>query len=88
MEAKPDFGDSVGKWPKDKDHKDGPGPVKAACLSCRQKKAKCDGVKPVCGQVSLPISTCSNPLTPVRPQAARVYLHQVEARGCAQEAQS
>ncbi|KAL7424347.1 hypothetical protein Q5752_000029 [Cryptotrichosporon argae] len=26
------------------------GPVKAACLSCRQKKAKCDGVQPVCGQ--------------------------------------
>ncbi|ORX34355.1 hypothetical protein BD324DRAFT_653133 [Kockovaella imperatae] len=24
------------------------GPVKAACLSCRSKKAKCDGVKPVC----------------------------------------
>ncbi len=41
---------ATGKWPKDKDH--GPGPVKAACLSCRQKKAKCDGVKPVCGQVS------------------------------------
>jgi hypothetical protein len=30
----------------------GAGPVKAACLSCRQKKAKCDGVKPACGQVS------------------------------------
>jgi hypothetical protein len=28
------------------------GPVKAACLSCRQKKAKCDGVKPICTQVS------------------------------------
>jgi hypothetical protein len=41
---------ATGKWPKDKDH--GAGPVKAACLSCRQKKAKCDGVKPVCGQVS------------------------------------
>lgn len=27
------------------------GPVKAACLSCRQKKAKCDGVQPVCTQV-------------------------------------
>jgi hypothetical protein len=27
------------------------GPVKAACLSCRQKKAKCDGVKPICTQV-------------------------------------
>ncbi|WOO79444.1 Lysine biosynthesis regulatory protein LYS14 [Vanrija pseudolonga] len=26
------------------------GPVKAACLSCRQKKAKCDGTKPICGQ--------------------------------------
>lgn len=30
------------------------GPVKAACLSCRQKKAKCDGVQPVCTQVSRP----------------------------------
>jgi hypothetical protein len=28
------------------------GPVKAACLSCRQKKAKCDGIKPICTQVS------------------------------------
>lgn len=28
------------------------GPVKAACLSCRQKKAKCDGVKPICTQAS------------------------------------
>jgi hypothetical protein len=28
------------------------GPVKAACLSCRQKKAKCDGAKPICTQVS------------------------------------
>lgn len=28
------------------------GPVKAACLSCRQKKAKCDGVQPVCTQAS------------------------------------
>ncbi|WVW78770.1 hypothetical protein I302_100732 [Kwoniella bestiolae CBS 10118] len=25
-------------------------PVKAACLSCRNKKAKCDGKQPVCGQ--------------------------------------
>ncbi|WWC59163.1 uncharacterized protein I303_101711 [Kwoniella dejecticola CBS 10117] len=25
-------------------------PVKAACLSCRNKKAKCDGNQPVCGQ--------------------------------------
>jgi hypothetical protein len=29
------------------------GPVKAACLSCRQKKAKCDGIKPICTQASL-----------------------------------
>ena len=28
------------------------GPVKAACLSCRSKKAKCDGGKPVCAAVS------------------------------------
>ncbi|RXK42243.1 hypothetical protein M231_00602 [Tremella mesenterica] len=32
----------VGKW-KD-------GPVKNACLSCRTKKAKCDGTRPICGQ--------------------------------------
>jgi hypothetical protein len=38
---------TVTKW---KDGKDGP--VKNACLSCRTKKAKCDGVKPICGQVS------------------------------------
>jgi hypothetical protein len=31
------------------------GPVKAACLSCRQKKAKCDGVKPICTQASNPL---------------------------------
>lgn len=30
----------------------GDGPVKAACLSCRNKKAKCDGMQPTCGQVS------------------------------------
>ncbi|WVR04404.1 hypothetical protein IAU60_001406 [Kwoniella sp. DSM 27419] len=36
----------VGKW------NGGPkaAPVKAACLSCRTKKAKCDGKQPVCGQ--------------------------------------
>ena len=28
------------------------GPVKVACLTCRSKKAKCDGVQPVCGTVS------------------------------------
>ena len=28
-------------------------PVKAACLACRAKKAKCDGARPVCGAVSL-----------------------------------
>ncbi|GMK59812.1 hypothetical protein CspeluHIS016_0900290 [Cutaneotrichosporon spelunceum] len=39
----------VGKWPKDKDHSIH-GPVKAACLSCRKKKAKCDGGKPSCLQ--------------------------------------
>lgn len=44
---------AAGKWPKDKDHSVA-GPVKAACLSCRQKKAKCDGAKPVCGQVRVP----------------------------------
>jgi hypothetical protein len=27
-------------------------PVKAACLTCRAKKAKCDGVRPICGAVS------------------------------------
>lgn len=40
------FMSSIGKW------KDNEGPVKAACLSCRQKKAKCDGGRPACGQVS------------------------------------
>lgn len=54
MDHKPDFSldpglSGAGKWPKDS--KDLAGPVKAACLSCRQKKAKCDGAKPVCGQV-------------------------------------
>ncbi|BEJ18251.1 hypothetical protein CspHIS471_0705280 [Cutaneotrichosporon sp. HIS471] len=39
----------VGKWPKDKDQPIH-GPVKAACLSCRKKKAKCDGGKPSCLQ--------------------------------------
>ena len=33
------------------------GPVKAACLSCRQKKAKCDGIKPICTQASPSAST-------------------------------
>ncbi|WVQ97788.1 hypothetical protein IAU59_004902 [Kwoniella sp. CBS 9459] len=35
----------VGKWTGSK-----AAPVKAACLSCRMKKAKCDGKQPVCGQ--------------------------------------
>lgn len=39
------------------------GPVKAACLSCRQKKAKCDGVKPICTQASL-VHIFQNNLTP------------------------
>jgi hypothetical protein len=34
------------------------GPVKAACLSCRQKKAKCDGTKPICTQVSSSVLLC------------------------------
>jgi len=44
---------NLGKW-KEADGKGAAaaGPVKAACLSCRQKKAKCDGAKPACGQVS------------------------------------
>jgi len=29
-------------------------PVKAACLACRAKKAKCDGARPVCGAVRRP----------------------------------
>ncbi|KAK8846726.1 hypothetical protein IAR55_005813 [Kwoniella newhampshirensis] len=37
----------IGKWTNPK-----PAPVKAACLSCRTKKAKCDGTRPVCGQCS------------------------------------
>lgn len=44
---------NTGKWvEKSQAHKDKDGPVKAACLSCRTKKAKCDGGRPVCGQVS------------------------------------
>lgn len=45
----------VGKWKNEKEKekdKDKEGPVKNACLSCRTKKAKCDGAQPVCGQVS------------------------------------
>ncbi|WWD22035.1 hypothetical protein CI109_106523 [Kwoniella shandongensis] len=37
----------IGKWTNPK-----AAPVKAACLSCRTKKAKCDGKQPVCGQCS------------------------------------
>jgi hypothetical protein len=39
------------------------GPVKAACLSCRQKKAKCDGVKPICTQLSYPVRSHPSQLT-------------------------
>lgn len=35
----------VAKWSKE-------GPVKNACLSCRNKKAKCDAGLPKCGQVA------------------------------------
>lgn len=40
---------SIGRWKPDTKE----GPVKNACLSCRSKKAKCDGLQPVCGQVCL-----------------------------------
>lgn len=40
----------MGKWKSEKE-KEKEGPVKNACLSCRSKKAKCDGVLPICGQV-------------------------------------
>ncbi|WWD00275.1 hypothetical protein V866_007184 [Kwoniella sp. B9012] len=44
----------IGKWNNSSTTCDGHGqksaPVKAACLSCRNKKAKCDGKQPVCGQ--------------------------------------
>lgn len=43
---------NTGKWVEKSHHKDKEGPVKSACLSCRTKKAKCDGGRPVCGQVS------------------------------------
>lgn len=36
----------IGKWAKE-------GPVKNACLTCRNKKAKCDGALPSCGAVSV-----------------------------------
>jgi hypothetical protein len=39
----------IGKWRGETKE----GPVKNACLSCRSKKAKCDGIQPVCGQVSV-----------------------------------
>ena len=35
------------------------GPVKNACLNCRNKKAKCDGEQPVCSQVELAPSVTS-----------------------------
>ncbi|WRT65049.1 uncharacterized protein IL334_001991 [Kwoniella shivajii] len=41
-----DLGGGVGKWIGGSKA----APVKAACLSCRTKKAKCDGKQPVCGQ--------------------------------------
>jgi hypothetical protein len=41
---------TIGKWSKE-------APVKNACLSCRTKKAKCDGQQPVCGQVRKLIGT-------------------------------
>ncbi|OCF76632.1 hypothetical protein I204_02330 [Kwoniella mangroviensis CBS 8886] len=44
----------IGKWNNNSTTGHGHGqksaPVKAACLSCRNKKAKCDGQQPVCGQ--------------------------------------
>ena len=40
---------SSGKTKKSTKEKEGP--VKAACLACRGKKAKCDGVRPRCGTV-------------------------------------
>lgn len=43
---------SVGKWKGKTKLGDKERPVKAACLSCRSKKAKCDGQMPICGQVS------------------------------------
>lgn len=44
----------IGKWKGEAKE----GPVKNACLSCRSKKAKCDGVQPVCGQVSVATFSC------------------------------
>ncbi|EKC98880.1 hypothetical protein A1Q2_06851 [Trichosporon asahii var. asahii CBS 8904] len=41
---------NTGKWVEKSHNKDKEGPVKSACLSCRTKKAKCDGGRPVCGQ--------------------------------------
>lgn len=38
---------STGKWRPDRE-----APVKNACLTCRGKKARCDGVRPICGQCS------------------------------------
>lgn len=45
----PDTDEGIGKAKLSKWSKEGP--VKNACLSCRTKKAKCDGTQPVCGQV-------------------------------------
>jgi hypothetical protein len=53
------------------------GPVKIACLKCRDKKAKCDGARPICGQVGGP---WRHLLMAVCEQAAGMRVYQVEAR--------
>lgn len=62
-------------------------PVKAACLTCRAKKAKCDGVKPICGAVSHPrIASSGHCSSPVLEKVARVPVRQVQTRRGEEEA--
>jgi hypothetical protein len=63
------------------------GPVKAACLSCRQKKAKCDGIKPICTQASLcPPAYRMLSLHSVYKERQRVRVCEIETRWSEKEA--
>jgi hypothetical protein len=49
----PDYGVEEAKLAKGESGRSPiPPPVKNACLSCRTKKARCDGYQPICGQCS------------------------------------
>jgi hypothetical protein len=63
------------------------GPVKAACLSCRQKKAKCDGAKPICTQVSLTLRSLQTiAYMVVYQERNRVCVCEIETRWSQKEA--